>query len=293
MLVKTSFIFMLYLITMILIPLITGGAHFIEEFVPAFINIELIKQWNQPSYGVLHIPSLVFIGLSYLVLARVASITPKSQIDVFFSQVSDVETFFNKAFQDTNRVTDNTELYRNFDITRKASDLKARMLQLIYHGGSDADVTRLLEIESSQYRQSAAAKIKNTGFAATLLPLLGMAGTITGLMFIFSGDLQAAGSAEESFNQKFAGMGIALLTTLYATILTSLLAKPSQHGQQSKLSRVLIDIERAENYVLMFKHSVNHSEWVMYTRNTELKGDSATLNQEQISADQNELRGAA
>lgn len=288
MLGKTLFIFILYLATMIVLPLATGGTVIAEKLLPPSLDIELIKVLNQPTLGVIHVPSLIFIGLSYFILKRETSSTSRSEIEGFFAQVSDAEGFFSKSFKSMSTTSDYSELYRELDATRQSSDLKARLLQLIYHGGSDKDVTRLLEIESSQYRQLALAKIKNTGFAATLLPLLGMAGTITGLMFIFSGDLQAAGSAEESFNQKFAGMGIALLTTLYATIITSLRAKPSQHAQQHELNDVLLDIERTENYVLMFKHSVDLSQWVMHTRNIAAKGDNAMLNSEK-----SELRGAA
>jgi hypothetical protein len=62
-------------------------------------------------------------------------------------------------------------------------------------------------------------------------------------MFIFAADQTLGGNVEDNFNHKFAGMGTALLTTLYATLLTAMWFKPRQAALVDDLSSFQKDVE--------------------------------------------------
>ncbi|MGL6260356.1 MotA/TolQ/ExbB proton channel family protein [Vibrio sp. WXL210] len=246
---------------MIAIPLLAqGGLPLIE------VGVDL-QAWNTPKYGVLHWPSLAFIGFSWLLLSKAYR---KNAISIgernsrrFTRMITEAGDYFSKHYHLKLKGDYNDEHYRMLIDKSEQTSLESQTLNVIMHGGSDDDIKRLVYVESLAVRESLLRKSKQVGFTSSLLPLLGMAGTITGLMFIFSGDISGVASAEESFDQKFTGMGIALLTTLYATLATSIMVKPRLQSLQQQLIDIELLTEQLEASILLFKHNLDMSKLLM------------------------------
>jgi len=93
--------------------------------------------------------------------------------------------------------------------------------------------------------------ISEYGYIATILPMLGMVGTITGLLQMF------ASEGIDNIAEKLAGLSVALATTLYATLWVILITKPNAREVENHL----IELDKEEldlvNSAKLFLHNVD------------------------------------
>jgi flagellar motor component MotA len=147
--------------------------------------------------------------------------------------------------------------YEKLKQEQSMDSLYGRLVTLITRGCSENDIRLKLSVEFGEIIKSNHELIRQKGMMGALMPLLGMIGTITGLMFICSADQTLGGDIEDSFNHKFAGMGTALLTTLYSTLFTAMWFKPRQAALVNDLSHLQKDLELLGHHCLLFKNQLN------------------------------------
>ena len=193
----------------------------------------------EASYGVIHGPSFWFIFLSAFFLHLAA----RGSIHRFKWQLSHAkrkrpdEGVMDEAIEKLDQIVifgrQQPELYKKL----KEAEINNPVIQAISEGirlgaieeDIDHRVQRVVEDEAYLIR----ARYQHANYMAGYLPMLGMVGTIAGLMLMFSQPGQM-----EDFAEKFSGLAIALLTTLYSALLTILIYKPLQHhhtNQQAHL----------------------------------------------------------
>lgn len=87
-------------------------------------------------------------------------------------------------------------------------------------------------------------RIQHVSFVSTVLPMLGMVGTLGGLMLMatqFSNT--QSGDAANAMQNNFEAVGIALLTTLYASLITITMIKPKVQSYKNQLARLKTQCE--------------------------------------------------
>ena len=206
----------------VILPLVDGG-----RFLPDWLIA--------PHLGVIHLPSLLFIGLSLLVYWREAEKEAKKSrpATIDAAGVSEARTRLSHVLHrgdgETGSATPDLMLERFLQLSEDKSPLVRVIDQAVRlgHGGealASAVASKLRDLTHFHHLQS-----RYWTQVASTLPLLGMTGTIAGLLFMFS-----SGDAGGDRAGQLAGLGIALLTTLYASLLTVLVVKPlaNSHGQQ-------------------------------------------------------------
>lgn len=102
------------------------------------------------------------------------------------------------------------------------------------------------------------SKLKNDyEYLATIMPIIGMIGTIAGLLMMFAEPTQA-----EDFEKKFAGLSLALSTTLYASLFTILWFKPCARSVEKWQLDLQTEFEDLEISIRKFYHKVNVLEFI-------------------------------
>lgn len=246
----------LYVIFLIGVPLASIGKLSIDKAMTEFA-----QNVNKAYWGVFHLPSLAFIGGGFLILqiVHVGSGKADSSIKKSFNQVPEITNNLTALFDSLVKQTTNTATYDKIKSLASENGLQGRLLTLLIHGATEDEINKRLNIEFADAVDDHQKHIKHNAMMAGLLPLLGMIGTITGLMFIFSGDDGGGKAMEDAFNNKFAGMGTALLTTLYATLFTAVWFKPRQHALMFEWQRHEKHINKLliTSYLLLHRLDMN------------------------------------
>jgi hypothetical protein len=188
-----------------------------------------------PHYGIIHLPSFGFILLSlgvYALLAMFESVQRRPRdMDRHSPGIAKQRLEAVLAAGSTRRPEAGGDGTLNRFLAMQIADNP--ILKTIDaavrrgHGGEALESAVAIQINKLTYFHHFQARYWSQ--VASTLPLLGMTGTIAGLLFMF-----ASGDTGTDRAAQLAGLGIALLTTLYASLLTVLVVKPiaSDHGHK-------------------------------------------------------------
>ncbi len=104
------------------------------------------------------------------------------------------------------------------------------------HGGIEEDLELVVNKQVSHLTAIYEKLINEYSFIVTILPMLGMVGTVTGLLQMF-----AITDGVDNFAEKFASLSVALATTLYATLWVILITKPKSKDIENYLMEIDYD----------------------------------------------------
>lgn len=170
--------------------------------------------YNKMQFEILHIPSLGFVVVCVIIIFFLMKLKLSFKGLVSTSEAE----LANKAFAD---LRDEKISFEDLENKSKKNKIIKKILNNINKGALEEDLAMYIKGEFMQI-DNAKTKAKNDyEYLATITPILGMIGTIAGLLMMF-----ATPSEVEGFEQKFAGLSLALSTTLYASLITILLFKP-------------------------------------------------------------------
>lgn len=192
--------------------------------------------------GVVHIPSFIFILVSWIVSYWLLD-----------SNKTDTDT-------NTESVYKNLKL-ANYEMERALEALKKHQIKETQHAykvitsqenavlkgfidfKSQGKLLEDYELELIRLSRDAIHKleerIQHLSFVATVLPMLGMVGTLAGLMLMATQFSNTdGGEASNAMQNNFEAVGIALLTTLYASLITIAIIKPTAQTYKNKLARL-------------------------------------------------------
>jgi len=215
-------------------------------------SIDILNPLHNPKYwlwslygGFFHWPSLVFIIISALLLHRSIKVQTdktkknhsefKKQIDGSIEELELFEETPSKFLQSSNVFS---------------KDVK----KIILKGGMEEDIELILDKHLMQFKKNYEKLINEYSYIATVLPMLGMIGTISGLLQMF-----AVPEGIDNFAEKLSGLSVALATTLYATLWVVFVTKPKAR----EIENWYIDIENDEHKLLinakLFLHTADIS----------------------------------
>jgi len=246
--------------------------------LPSFVNNMFDMGWkaseiiilgidvNKLYLGVLHIPSIIFIFGSLLFLWM-----SKSKDE---EKVSKLEKSINKEFKEADTLI-SLETYKLADLKKLFANSKNSYLQelryLISIGSSEKELEMIIDKYTLKI-YVAYEKLKNDyDYIAAVLPMLGMIGTIAGLLQMFGSPTSMGG--EDDFAAKFSGLSVALATTLYASLLTVLVVKPASRS----VDTLILDTQKNEANILikskLFLYRLDTQVFLEYLRESESKDD--------------------
>ena len=242
--------------------------------VPSFANSMFNMGWkaseiifmgmdvNKLYLGVLHIPSVIFIfgSMFFLWLS-------KSKDE---EKVSKLEKSINKEFKEADALI-SLETYEVEDLkvlfTNSNNSYLQELKYLISIGSSEKELEMIIDKYTLKI-YVAYEKLKNDyDYIAAVLPMLGMIGTIAGLLQMFGSPTSMGG--EDDFAAKFSGLSVALATTLYASLLTVLIVKPASRS----VDTLILDTQKNEANILikskLFLHRLDTQVFLEYLRESE------------------------
>jgi biopolymer transport protein ExbB/TolQ len=155
--------------------------------------------------GVIHLPSIFFILGSFFILL-IGLKTNKLQANLKKELIESVEIIESENIEKI-LISDNLFV--------------KKILEIISKGGMEEDIVLVIENKMQDlflYYESLMAKYN---YISVLLPMLGMLGTITGLLQMF-----AVSNGIDNIAAKMVGLSVALATTLYASLIVILYVKP-------------------------------------------------------------------
>jgi len=196
----------------------------------------------QLHYGFVHYPSIVFIGLSAIIL----HFSVKASAEKVYDSHAKARKELLAA---TEMISLNNEDYKEFleSDNKFCKDIKTILL----NGGIESDMELIVQKRTLKISTMYEKLISEYGYIATILPMLGMVGTITGLLQMF------ASEGIDDIAEKLAGLSVALATTLYATLWVILITKPNAREVENHL----IELDKEEldlvNSAKLFLHNVD------------------------------------
>ncbi len=223
--------------------------------------------FNKLYLGVIHIPSAIFIFGSLILLW-----ISKSRDE---DKVSTLERNISKNFKEADELI-SLQSYEVEDLKKLFSNKKNSYLQelkyLISIGTSEKELDMIIDKYTLKI-YIAYEKLKNDyDYIAAILPMLGMIGTIAGLLQMFGSPTGIGG--EDDFASKFSGLSVALATTLYASLLTVLLVKPASR----RVETLMLNTQKNETNILikskLFLHRLDSQvflEYINLTKDAEKK----------------------
>jgi len=223
----------LYGFTMILPYYLTATTH----------NMDAKNWWFQLHFGILHIPSVFYIVSSAVILHLSIALDPNNLLFKHKKLVKDLD----EAERILEEESDNYEL-----ILSSKNSFLHDIISIINRGGMEEDITLKIQkkvLDLSSYYERL---ITEYGYIAAILPMLGMLGTITGLLQMF-----AVGDGVDNIAQKMAGLSVALATTLYATLIVILITKPKSREVETKLHALENEEQKLIMNAKLFLHNVD------------------------------------
>lgn len=214
--------------------------------------IVALDPWHNPKHwlwtlygGFFHWPSLVFIIISALTLhhsIKVQTDKTKKNHSEFKRQIDDSIEQLEVFEEDSNKFLQSSNVF--------SKDIR----KIILKGGMEEDIELILDKHLMQFKKNYEKLINEYGYISTVLPMLGMIGTISGLLQMF-----AVPEGIDNFAEKLAGLSVALATTLYATLWVVFVTKPKAR----EIENWYIDIENDEQILLinakLFLHTADIS----------------------------------
>lgn len=221
-------------------------------------------------FGIFHINSIGFVGLAalllYLSIGKDVKKAKKLHQDKE-NGVKEAENALDEFFYETISLETLKEKSENNHIIKNT-------MHILKHGGIEEDLVlgsqKIYSNISSSY-----TKLKNDyEYLATVMPIIGMIGTIAGLLMMFAEPTQA-----EDFEKKFAGLSLALSTTLYASLITILIFKPNARSVEQWQTNLDHEFDSLEISIRKFYHKVNVIELMdLENSNAEENNDKSDIN---------------
>jgi len=208
----------IYFVTIILPYVLTTMWHTMDSKDPLFLL----------HLGIFHIPSLVFIGASAILLHM-----------FIHSKVEGVKKSHKKAKKELREAIDILSLdnkNRLEDLSKSENTFCKDIYTVVTHGGIEEDLELVVNKQVSHITAIYEKLINEYSFIVTILPMLGMVGTVTGLLQMF-----AITDGVDNFAEKFASLSVALATTLYATLWVILITKPKSKDIENYLMEIDYD----------------------------------------------------
>jgi biopolymer transport protein ExbB/TolQ len=243
---------MLYLATMIVPYYLTTITH----------DMDAKNNLFQLHYGVFHIPSIIYILCSafilhYFVDSNVSK-TKESHQKINHEIIEAEEALDMQEFEPENIVESNNSFIKN-------------IWHVIRHGGIEDDMELIVEKQTLKLATVYEKLISEYGYIAAVLPMLGMLGTITGLLQMF-----AVTDGVDNIAQKMASLSVALATTLYATLWVVLITKPKSREVETNL----IELNEQEHRLILsaklFLHNADLNLLIEYSENLQEEEDAQT-----------------
>ena len=197
--------------------------------------------WLQLQLGVFHIPSILYIVGSFALLM------------LFVVKRKDIK-IQEKIKDEIVEAIEKLDIHNiNFEELFKSSNRFIKdILGVIRHGGIEEDIELSIKKHTADLVTAYQNLMSQYNYVAVILPMLGMLGTITGLLQMFS-----IADGVDNIAQKMAGLSVALATTLYATLLVIMSVKPAY----KKIEDKLIELDNLENKLIinskLFFHNVD------------------------------------
>jgi len=218
----------------IIILIVYIGTMILPYYATKVENIIDIKStWLQLQFGIIHIPSMVYIFLIAILL------------HIFLGKKV---ISFNKIKKEIKQAQ---EALENKDL-KIENEFIQNIIKIIKYGGIEEDIELSIKKKFMEISQQYEELLTNYGYISAILPMLGMLGTITGLLQMF-----AVSDGIDNIAQKMVGLSIALATTLYATLWVILITKPKAREIETKL----IELENLEKLLSidakLFFHTTN------------------------------------
>ncbi len=205
--------------------------------------IEATNYWIKLHYGALHYPSVVYIVLAAIILHR--SIGADAQASLASHKA------LHQEIEEASQELDIESIKYN-EIAHSNNSFVRKIIAIIKNGGIEDDLELVVQKETLALITRYEKLIAEYSYIAAILPMLGMLGTITGLLQMF-----AVPDGMDDIAQKMAGLSVALATTLYATLWVVLITKPKSREIESKL----IELSEEEYALIMdaklFLHNVD------------------------------------
>lgn len=213
--------------------------------------MELPDSFNKMYYGIFHPSSFIFIFLTAIVFY----LSIEQDIKKAKNEHQDKEAGIREAIKTFENFFNN-ELTLN-DVFNKSKNNQTifRVLRIANYGGTEDDLSLAINKEFTNIASKYIKLKSEYDYIATVLPIIGMIGTIAGLLIMF-------GIPEdvEDFADKFVGLSIALATTLYASLFTVLVFKPLARSIEQWLVNLDTDNEYCDIAVKQFFHKMNMME---------------------------------
>lgn len=216
--------------------------------------IPYLSEYNSKMiYGIIHINSIAFVGLAAIFLYLSIESDVKNVKDLHKNKkkgIKEAQNSFDNFFEDK---ISSLELNQKAENNQTIKDV----LTILKHGGIEEDL--ILGIQKIYGKMdNSYSKLKNDyEYLATIMPIIGMIGTIAGLLMMFAEPTQA-----EDFEKKFAGLSLALSTTLYASLFTILWFKPCARSVEKWQLDLQTEFEDLEISIRKFYHKVNVLEFI-------------------------------
>lgn len=196
-------------------------------------------QWNSKDYwfvlhgGFIHFPSIAYIVASAIILHW----SLKFDLTSLFSSHKKIRKEIDEAIELLDLSEDSiNKLNKSSNIFIK--DIK----QIILHGAMEEDMELVVQRRVSKLATKYEKLLSEYGYIAAILPMLGMLGTITGLLQMF-----AVSDGIDNIAEKMASLSVALATTLYATMWVILITKPKSR----EIEMNAIELDNQEHKLIM------------------------------------------
>ena len=230
------------------ISIILLGIYFVTMIVPYYLTT-ISQEMDAKNYlfqlhdGVFHIPSVIYILSAAFIL--------------HFSVNTDVNRSKESHQKLNQEITEAQEALdlQQFDaekIIHSENSFIKNIWHVIRNGGIEDDMELIVEKETLKLATIYERLIAEYGYIAAVLPMLGMLGTITGLLQMF-----AVTDGVDNIAQKMASLSVALATTLYATLWVVLITKPKSREIESNLIELNAQEQRLILSAKLFLHNAD------------------------------------
>jgi flagellar motor component MotA len=234
------FLIILYFLTMILPYYLTSIQH----------SLDPKTWWLQVQFGVIHWPSIVYIFGSYYILKW--SVINKK----ILKTQKKIKDEIIEAIEKLDIHNTNIE-----DLLNTPNRFIKDIIGIISYGGIEEDIELSIQKHTTDLATAYQNLMSQYNYIAVILPMLGMLGTITGLLQMFS-----ISDGVDNIAEKMASLSVALATTLYATLLVIMRVKPLYKQVENEL----IALENLENKLIinakLFFHNIDLNRLMNYEK---------------------------
>jgi biopolymer transport protein ExbB/TolQ len=230
-----------------------GVLYFITMICPYYLtsinhSLDPKTWWLQVEWGVIHIPSLIYIVGSYYILNLfvVDKKTLKVQKKIKEEIIEAIEKLDIHNFNIEELLNSSNRFIKN-------------IIGIIRYGGIEEDIELSIQKHTTDLAIAYQNLMSQYNYIAVILPMLGMLGTITGLLQMFS-----ISDGVDNIAEKMASLSVALATTLYATLLVIMRIKPLYKQVENEL----IALNNLENKLIinakLFFHNIDINKLMKY-----------------------------